>query len=101
MNEIAAQLRSLADGVEALAAAAGGDGSDALEPRVLQPASSVDANRISLYLHPDDYEWLRYEWRVGDFQLMFRSMVALCRADELVAARVAALARRAGQESRS
>lgn len=62
------------------------------EPQVLG-VESRDAKRVSLYLHPDDYEFLRFDFRGGDLQSVFRSLVACVRADDRLRTKVERLSR--------
>lgn len=64
------------------------------EPNV-RGVSVSEAKRVSLYLHPDDYDWLRYELRGGDIQAVMRSMIAVCRNNQRLAEQVARLSRTA------
>lgn len=57
--------------------------------------STTEAKRVSLYLHPDDYEWIRYELRGGDTQAVIRSMIAIARNNQRLANQIAKLSRTA------
>lgn len=61
----------------------------------VQGVAADKAKRVSLYLHPDDYDWIRYELRGGDTQAVIRSMIAICRNNDRLANQVARLSRTA------
>lgn len=64
------------------------------EPHVLA-AKVKDAKQVSLYLHPDDWEWIKYDLRGGDIQAVLRSMIAVARNNQRLAEQVARLSRTA------
>lgn len=67
----------------------------AVEPRVLRPASTAEAERSTLYLHPDDHRELvmaRLEDK-ADANTRIRAMIALWRANPRYRAAVDKLAR--------
>jgi DNA-binding protein HU-beta len=64
------------------------------EPHVLA-AKVKDAKQVSLYLHPDDWEWIKYDLRGGDIQAVLRSMIAIARNNQRLAEQVARLSRTA------
>lgn len=75
------------------------DTDDDKRPRRTTPnvkgVSADKAKRVSLYLHPDDHDWIRYELRGGDTQAVIRSMIAICRNNQRLADQVARLSRTA------
>lgn len=64
------------------------------EPSVRGVATD-DAKRVTLYLHPDDYEFIRYDMRGGDIQSVMRSLIACARADDRLRTKVSRLSREA------
>lgn len=78
---------------------------DAQAPRprrttpTIRGVSTTKAKRVSLYLHPDDYEWIRYELRGGDTQAVIRSMIAIARNNQRLANQIALLSRTAPRGS--
>lgn len=51
------------------------------EPLRVLAANAGDAQRVSLYLHPDDYEFLKYENRI-EINKLVRTMIAVYRHNE-------------------
>lgn len=64
------------------------------EPSV-RGVETKDAKRVTLYLHPDDYEFIRYDLRGGDIQSVMRSLIACARADDRLRTKVSRLSREA------
>lgn len=69
------------------------------EPVVLA-CETTSAKRISLLLHPDDADWLKYGLRGGDVSAVLRSLIAVARADDRLATQVARLSREAPRGGR-
>lgn len=57
-----------------------------------------EAERVTIYLHPDDYEYLKYEFPAGINDTL-RTLVALMRHDERLRARVERVVRTAPRGS--
>lgn len=64
------------------------------EPSV-RGVETKDAKRVTLYLHPDDYDFIRYDLRGGDIQSVMRSLIACARADDRLRTKVSRLSREA------
>lgn len=62
---------------------------------VVRGVETKDAKRVTLYLHPDDYEFIRYDIAGGDLQSVLRSLIACAREDEALQDQVAQLSRTA------
>lgn len=69
----------------------------ASEPRapLVRGVETKDAKRVTLYLHPDDYEFIRYDMRGGDIQSVMRSLIACARSDDRLRTKVSRLSREA------